>query len=448
MNKLSSYDRQSKFFLLIGDLFILLASVLLVYYLRLQNTDVGLVLSARGLWFIAFVHLGSLYIFGAYDVDAETRSIEMAGRVTVASLTAVLFVIFIHYFGGHDRTGLFGRGVLLGSLALNFVLSSLLRRYLLHSARRHLRGAEWLFLVSPVFSDKLQNDLQKNRFPGKYQFATETEFKKIESILSKDWQAIIVGLDRPTLNSQHQLTAALMQARFRGQRVLDLSSFYERQWMKVPIYFLDTDWFVMSEGFQIFHNPVGLKIKRLADLLLAIFLFLISWPLMLLTMLAIKMESAGPTVYKQIRTGKDGKKFTILKFRSMRVDAEKDGAKWASVGDSRITQVGHFIRKTRLDELPQLVNILRGEMSFIGPRPERPEFNIELEKQIPFYNLRHMVQPGLSGLAQILYPYGASLEDAVEKLQYELFYIKNHSLLMDMSIALKTIRVVLFGRGR
>jgi lipopolysaccharide/colanic/teichoic acid biosynthesis glycosyltransferase len=169
---------------------------------------------------------------------------------------------------------------------------------------------------------------------------------------------------------------------------------------------------------------------------------------MLITAVLIRLESSGGAIYKQVRTGKDGKDFTIFKFRSMRSDAEKNGAQWASQNDSRVTRIGNFIRKTRIDELPQLFNILRGTMSFIGPRPERPEFNRSLEKELSFYNLRHIVQPGLTGWAQVLYPYGASLEDAKEKLQYDLFYIKNYSLWMDISIVLKTITVVVFGRGR
>jgi len=149
-----------------------------------------------------------------------------------------------------------------------------------------------------------------------------------------------------------------------------------------------------------------------------------------------------------VRTGRDGQNFIIYKFRSMKIDAEKAGAQWSTVNDNRITKVGNFLRRTRIDELPQLLNILQGKMSFVGPRPERPEFNGPLAEQIPFYHLRHLVHPGLTGWAQILYPYGSSIEDSKEKLQYELFYIKNYSLWMDVSIILKTAQVVLFGRGR
>jgi len=153
-------------------------------------------------------------------------------------------------------------------------------------------------------------------------------------------------------------------------------------------------------------------------------------------------------IFKQERTGLDGRVFRIYKFRSMRADAEQSGPQWATDGDPRVTRVGRFIRAARLDELPQLVNVLRGQMSFIGPRPERPVFNDMLERQIPYYDLRHLVRPGITGWAQVMYPYGASIEDAREKLQYDLYYIKNYSLMLDIAILLKTLRVVVLGKGR
>ena len=172
------------------------------------------------------------------------------------------------------------------------------------------------------------------------------------------------------------------------------------------------------------------------------------WPLMVLVALAIRLESEGPVLFRQIRTGRNNREFRILKFRSMRTDAEADGARWAQREDPRATKVGRFIRLTRLDELPQLINVLRGEMSFIGPRPERPEFVRELEKSIPFYDFRHVVRPGITGWAQVLYPYGSSVNDSREKLQYDLYYIKNYSLALDLVIIFKTARVVLSGSGR
>ena len=169
-------------------------------------------------------------------------------------------------------------------------------------------------------------------------------------------------------------------------------------------------------------------------------------PLVLLTALLIKLESRGP-VYKQERVGKNGRTFVLMKFRSMRVDAEQDGPVWASKGDARTTRIGRIIRKVRVDEIPQFWNILKGEMSFVGPRPERPHFVAQLAEEIPFYEQRHLIAPGLTGWAQIKYPYGASIEDARQKLQYDLFYIKNQGLLLDAIIMFETIKIILFGRG-
>jgi lipopolysaccharide/colanic/teichoic acid biosynthesis glycosyltransferase len=171
------------------------------------------------------------------------------------------------------------------------------------------------------------------------------------------------------------------------------------------------------------------------------------WPFMLLTAIAVKLESPGPILYHQVRVGLNGRHFRIYKFRSMRQDAEKNGAVWAQKNDARVTRVGAFIRNTRLDELPQLYNVLAGTMSFVGPRPERPEFVTDLAQQIPFYDTRHKVQPGLMGWAQLKYPYGASVEDAKNKLQYDLYYTKNHSFLMDMLIMIQTVEIILLGKG-
>jgi len=190
--------------------------------------------------------------------------------------------------------------------------------------------------------------------------------------------------------------------------------------------------------------------KRIFDIFAAALILMLSWPLMLLTALAIRIESGPrqPILYFQDRVGERGRVFRLVKFRSMRTDAECDGvARWASQNDARVTRVGRVIRKLRLDELPQLWNVLSGTMSFIGPRPERPEFVAALAKEIPYYTLRHCVKPGLTGWAQLRYPYGSSAEDAAEKLTFDLFYVKNHNFRFDALIFLQTVEVVLFGRG-
>lgn len=241
---------------------------------------------------------------------------------------------------------------------------------------------------------------------------------------------------------------ALLACKIGGVRILDENTFFERETGKVSIERLYPGWLVFSEGY---HWGLGTRvIRRLCDLTAAATLLVLSLPLMALTALAIWLESgcSGPIIYRQMRVGEHGRNFEVLKFRSMRVDAEADGqVRWAQPRDSRVTHVGSLIRRMRIDELPQLLNVLRGEMSFVGPRPERPEFVSELSKRIPFYPERHRVKPGLTGWAQLYYPYGASEQDAAEKLQFDLYYLKNQSVLLDMLILMQTFEVVLFGRG-
>ena len=225
----------------------------------------------------------------------------------------------------------------------------------------------------------------------------------------------------------------------------DALSFCERELGKIDIGLLHPSWMLFSDGFN--YSKRRLIAKRMFDIALGSVFLAVLWPFMLLTAIAVRLDSPGPILYHQTRIGLNGKHFRIYKFRSMRQDAEKNGAVWAQKNDSRITRVGAFIRNTRLDELPQLYNVLAGQMSFVGPRPERPEFVSELAQQIPFYDMRHKVKPGLMGWAQLKYPYGASVEDAKNKLQYDLYYTKNHSFLMDMLIMIQTVEIILLGKG-
>ena len=196
------------------------------------------------------------------------------------------------------------------------------------------------------------------------------------------------------------------------------------------------------------HNRIKAKLKRAFDLVMAAILSIATLPLTIPVAIAVKLTSEGPIFYSQVRTGLNGKKFRVHKFRSMYQNAEAKGIQWAIEKDPRITPVGSFIRLTRIDELPQLWNVLKGEMSLVGPRPERPEFDIQLREAIPYYDVRYLVKPGITGWAQVSYPYGASVEDAYQKVAYDLFYIKNYSLFLDLAIAWKTLRVVVLGKGR
>jgi len=225
-------------------------------------------------------------------------------------------------------------------------------------------------------------------------------------------------------------------------------TFLERETGRVHLEVLNPSWIIFAEGFR--RDGVRQLTKRIFDIVASLLLVLITWPAMLLTMLAIAIEEGprAPMLYRQLRVGLDNQAFEVLKFRSMRVDAEGDGrARWATGSDDRVTRVGRFIRKVRIDELPQIFNVLRGHMSFVGPRPERPEFVAKLAESIPYYDERHYAKPGITGWAQICYPYGSSEKDSLEKLQYDLYYVKNHSMLFDLMILLQTVEVVLLGKG-
>lgn len=240
----------------------------------------------------------------------------------------------------------------------------------------------------------------------------------------------------------------LLDCRLSGLEVVDLVSFLERETGRVHLEVLHPSWIIFAEGFR--RDGVRVTTKRVFDLVASIALVLITWPVVLAAMIAIKIEDGfrAPVLYRQRRVGLDGHAFNVLKFRSMRVDAEGDGkARWATGTDDRVTRVGRFIRKVRIDELPQIFNVLCGDMSFVGPRPERPEFVAQLAESIPYYDERHYAKPGITGWAQICYPYGSSEKDSLEKLQYDLYYVKNHSLLFDLMILLQTVEVVLLGKG-
>jgi exopolysaccharide biosynthesis polyprenyl glycosylphosphotransferase len=211
---------------------------------------------------------------------------------------------------------------------------------------------------------------------------------------------------------------------------------------------MSKSWFATSADFGLLHQEIPLRIKRTIDVLGALIgILLLGW-LMLLILILVKLQDGGSAIYKQKRVGVNDRSFSLYKFRTMVIDAEKDGAQWTVKGDSRITRLGKYLRAARLDELPQLFNVLRGDMSLIGPRPERPSFVAQLEEKIPFYSYRHAVKPGITGWAQVMYPYGASEEDAERKLEYDLYYIRHFTLMLDMFIVLRTLRVVFFGKGR
>ena len=234
----------------------------------------------------------------------------------------------------------------------------------------------------------------------------------------------------------------LLALRRQGISVIALVNWAEQVLQRVPRELFSNHWLAQAEGFELQPDRLGWRIKRLGDLVVASLLLVISAPVVALAAALIKLEDGGPVLFSQIRSGIYGEAFRLSKLRSMRTDAERHGARWASRGDSRITHVGYWLRRLRIDELPQLWNVIKGDMSLIGPRPERPEFEDELEAKIPHYRIRHWIRPGLSGWAQVCHPYGASVEDSRSKLSYDLYYLRNFSLALDLLILLKTIRLI------
>lgn len=238
----------------------------------------------------------------------------------------------------------------------------------------------------------------------------------------------------------------LLDCKLHGIRVLDLASHFEQTLGQIRLDSLYAGWLIFGDGFQ--QGTLRTIIKRLSDIFFATVLILLSLPIMLITALLIIAENGFPVFYRQERVGLNGRLFNVIKFRSMRNDAEKDGKPiWAKAKDDRVTKVGGIIRKLRIDELPQLFSVLKGDMSLVGPRPERPFFVDQLTKEIPFYAVRHSVKPGVTGWAQVRYHYGATVEDSAEKLQYDLYYVKNHSLFLDIVVLFETVGVVLTGKG-
>jgi sugar transferase (PEP-CTERM system associated) len=238
----------------------------------------------------------------------------------------------------------------------------------------------------------------------------------------------------------------LLECKLHGVKVTDATAFFEREACQIKVDYLNPSWLVFGDGFD--QSLLRIFMKRAFDLVASAILFIAALPVMLITALFIFLEDRGSIFYQQERVGKNGETFMVLKFRSMRKNAEKAGVpQFAATNDSRVTRIGRIIRKLRIDELPQILNVLNGEMSFVGPRPERPYFVKQFCETLPYYNVRHSVKPGITGLAQVRYQYGASAEDALQKLEYDLYYVKNNNLFLDFLILLDTVQVVLFGKG-
>ncbi|MFN6969882.1 MAG: TIGR03013 family XrtA/PEP-CTERM system glycosyltransferase [Rheinheimera sp.] len=389
----------------------------------LKRVVITLILSGILLELVIFSIVPSLHLGLSYSLIAAFLSM----------LTLTSFRMLFHY---HDVTKISRRKVLI--LGAGERASIIERRMRRNVDKRNFEVHGFVFIDGD----------QLGHIPDSKTIHFDYKTDLYEYAVEHDIEQLVIACDerRNMLPVEH-----LFKCKTRGIDVIEILDFIEQETGQIAVNLIYPSWVIYSNGFEMNHRFKTSLDHRL-NALLAVIVLCLLWPFMLITALAIYLDDGRRTgasvFYKQIRIGIDGKPFPILKFRSMRPDAEKNGAKWASVNDDRVTKIGGFIRKYRIDELPQLFNIIMGDMGFVGPRPERPEFVEKLVKEIPYYNQRHNVKPGLTGWAQLKYPYGSTTEDAQEKLKFDLYYIKHRTLLLDLVILIRTVEIVLFGKGR
>lgn len=402
--------------------------------------------------FTVFFYMLFFYILDAYSVGLEDFK-ETIGRVLLACVLGIISSSTASYSFQHWR---FDRETLLALFALSFCFA-LGWRWLYHRNADKLTHPLRVLLVGVDRAGKVRRLLAEG-FPNAQiiGYAGEPDqgpdtgpclgpiFKSLE-IAEKNYVTMIVLL--PDAPIDDESAHELLEAKLRGRMVVDIRTFYEKVAQRLPLSQINDEWLLQTEGFSLNTRGSLRRFKRALDMLISLVLLIPAAPVMLITAVIVRLESPGPVIYRQERVGLHEKEFTVYKFRSMCADAEKNGAVWAGANDSRVTCFGRLIRKVRIDELPQIWNILKGDMSFIGPRPERMPFVQKLKGNIPYYSLRHTVKPGLTGWAQVCCPYGASEEDARRKLEYDLYYVKNMSILLDVHIIFKTVGVVLFPKG-
>ncbi len=437
---------------------------------------------------IIFTYLSGLYLTDSYRLNSRLSTFWLSERVLLSILSTVAAITSLIYLTGlWGSSPLVGRGILLITVSFFSLWAITFRtiackwvnanqrqkRFLILGNSKKIAdlkqeyqdnptGSEFVLLEkSPRLSNSLKssslktNELEiavvetplerKTIAQNSINFTTDT-LDNFEFWSRQIWSGVLINSRNRDL--AYIPVREIMNMRLKGTYIYSFADFYEQFWQKIPPACIEDDWFAFSSGFSILHNRLNVKLKQTLDYLIALCLLVLTTPITLLCAILIKLDSSGSIFYSQVRTGLNGKNFKVYKFRSMYSDAEIRGAQWTQEKDPRITRIGNLLRMTRLDELPQLWNVLKGEMSLIGPRPERPEFDIQLRQSIPYYDLRYLVKPGITGWAQVSYSYGASVKDSYQKVAYDLYYIKNYSLFLDAAIAIKTIRVVFLGKGR
>ncbi len=458
----SSRKNRAMRMLWIIELVLLAGCVAVAAWLRFFNDPEGhaLFLSDAPLraLLIAFVLTGAMAALGLYQPHGRYSRTDLVLRMLLSFAFGAIGLLVIFYLVPQTYVG---RGPFAITMALGFLVVLCTRlsveRYFLADSLRQRALVLGAGVNADLINSRMRRKADRKSFvilgfvplPGQPVVVRAEELRPLEGrtlaevVEELNVDELIIAPDerRGALPMEEMLKCVQS-----GVSVVDISSFFERESGTVQLSVADPSWLVFSGGFD--YSMPRRMIKRLFDLGAALALLLVAWPMMLVVALAIWLESGGPVLYRQTRVGERGQHFELIKFRSMRQDAEKGGvAVWATRNDDRTTRVGKFIRLTRLDELPQLFSVIGGHMSFVGPRPERPQFVEMLNEQIRYYGVRHSIKPGLTGWAQLRYPYGASVQDAEEKLKFDLFYVKNHGLVFDLLILLQTVEVVLFGRG-
>ncbi len=456
---------------------IIFSVVPLGLYLRFGDQYASVLFQQRGIYKIALITIVcqfTFYLFDLYDISKPRLSRELLSDLFRAAGVVILVLgtifglrptLLLGYLQMIDGKGLghYTNGVPIIAMILALALM-ICWRLVIHWVLRHPRLGERILIVgTDAFAIKIAREAIERSDLGYKVAGFVAEDPKLvgESLFNPRVLGVVGDLsriveedkiDRVVVALQdrrgHLPVDQLLKIRLEGRAAIEEgTSLYERLTGKISVEMLRPSWIIFSGRAK--RAPVWNGVRRVFNMAISLFAIILSFPIAVITAIAIKLDSPGPIFYTQERVGKNGRIFKIIKFRSMYKDAEKDGTpQWASERDSRITRVGSLMRKTRIDEIPQFINILRGEMSFVGPRAERPFFVERLTQKVPFYSQRHLVEPGLTGWAQVNYGYGSSIEDSIQKLQYDLYYIKNASLLFDIWIMFRSIKIVIFGYGR
>ncbi len=449
--------KRKRWLLLTGDVALILLATHLSSLIRFGQT-IDIFSRHTGASVITLsAYIVVIYIFDLYNIGRDFRLGNTSWRIAIVVVVTGTMSIFVFYSFPNWKLG---RGIFLIQMILVFGLMNCWRG--LYAVVFQSSGKKKSVLIigagySGVVLNKLLADFNSPyRVVG---FLDDDPSKQGQTrspkIIGTTDQLMEIasqrGIDTAILAIPHvrsaELIKSLLKVRLTGITILEMPKVFEQLTRRIPVEHIHNEWLLFTDGFYLVSKQYIQKIKRLIDFGITAFLLPIILPIIAVSALAIRLDSPGPIFFKQDRVGKDNNIFTLWKLRTMKQNSEENGPVWAKKNDSRVTRVGKWLRLLRIDELPQLYNVLCAEMTFIGPRPERPIFVRDLEAQIPYYSFRHSIKPGITGWAQVNYPYGSSVKDAIHKLEYDLYYIKNMGFILDFRIILKTIGVVIIGQG-